>query len=138
MDLRRGSRHSRHYGILLTASAVPSLEGLRKSCGLTSASGGVCLLAESEEVLWTYVRQWRGMPAGGVSINQKSPIINSNFSKISGFPPQAGGESFPAPRNLEILGKSIIIDEIVISPRFLDFRRRRGVNLSPLREIWKS
>ena len=31
-----------------------------------------------------------GYAAGGASINQKSPIINSNFSKISGFPPQAG------------------------------------------------
>ena len=70
--------------------------------------------------------KWRGMPAGGVSINQKNPIINSNYSRISGFPPQAGSKFFHASRNLEILGKSIIIDVIVISPGFLDFRRRRG------------
>ena len=70
-----------------TASAIPSLEGLRKSCGLTSEVAGYA--------------------ASGASINQKSPIINSNFSKISGFPPQAGGVNYPASRNPEILGKSI-------------------------------
>jgi hypothetical protein len=47
------------------------------------------------------------MPAGGASINQKTPNNNSNFSKISRFPPQAGVIYFPASRNPEILGKSI-------------------------------
>ena len=45
-----------------------------------------------------------GYAAGGASINQKSPIINSNSSEISGFPPQAGGVNYPASRNPEILG----------------------------------
>jgi hypothetical protein len=53
------------------------------------------------------------MPAGGASINQKSPIINSNFSKISGFPPQEGVIYFPASRNPEILGKSNLEESVL-------------------------
>ena len=61
-----------------------------------------------------------GYAAGGASINQKSPIINSNFSKISGFPPQAGVANYRFAKSENL--REIYFDVIINSPRFLEIK----------------
>ena len=82
-------------------------------------------------------RQWRGMPAGGASINQKTPIINTYFlvPSLLYIPPAL--RRTPLKRGCAARDDTIYIlntinfKQLLISPRFLDFRRRRRVENFP-------